>query len=751
MPRTERTDFGGKTMTRCMGCMAELPDTEEVCGVCGYRKGTGVKEAYYLLPGKIVGKKYMAGKVLGYGGFGVTYIGWDTVLQRKVAIKEYLPSDFATRSYGTEMLTVFSGEATVQFQAGLDSFISEAKRLARFNSVSEIVDIYDCFMENGTGYIIMEFLEGVTVKELLKEKGQIPVSEAKRIVMSVLRGLKEVHKESIIHRDIAPDNIFITKDNEVKILDFGAARYAAAVQSRSLSVILKPGYAPEEQYRSRGEQGPWTDVYALGATFYRMVTGVRPQESIERMVEDHLKTPTELGIQIDANVENAIMNSLNIRKEYRIQDAESFYQALGSEEEVVRVIEEKEKEESVKFPLWIKWSTAAAGVLICVCLVLFATGNISFSRKVIESNTGTSALAEGECYVPDVSGMSYDEAKKILEGKELNVVINGMNYSESIEKDRILSQKPVDGAKVSLQETIYVIMSGGNEEVMMPDLAGMEYEEAVSLLEAQNLVLKEDGITEEYSDVVEKGRIISQNIEAEERIGVRTEITLSVSLGSLSTETAVLTVPDLTGITKKKAVARLEQLKEETGYTFPLGKVTKEYSDTVKKGRIISQSLAAGSEARTNQAIELVISKGPEMVQMPNVVYKTKEEAVKQLEDLGLKVEIAESYSSEVSEGLVISQSINADEKTTKGSTVTLTVSLGKEPESKGTGNKKPDSGQKQPQSGQQPETPPSQPETPPSQPETPAPDNGGGVEALPDNGGGLEALPDDGGGLEGL
>ena len=322
-------------MIRCMGCMAEIPEGERICRYCGYQKDAGVKEAYYLLPGKMVGEKYMVGKVLGYGGFGVTYIGWDTTLQRKVAVKEYLPSDFATRSYGTKLLTVFSGEATVQFEAGLNSFISEAKRLAKFNRIPEIVDIYDCFMENGTGYIVMEFLEGDTVKEILKERGVLPVDEARKIAMAVLRGLAAVHKEGIIHRDIAPDNIFINKQGEVKVLDFGAARYATAVQSRSLSVVLKPGYAPEEQYRSRGEQGPWTDVYAMGATFYRMITGIIPEESIERMAEDNLKPPSGLGVQIEPNIENALMNSLNVRKEYRIQDAQSFYDALGGGEEEI--------------------------------------------------------------------------------------------------------------------------------------------------------------------------------------------------------------------------------------------------------------------------------------------------------------------------------------------------------------------------------------------------------------------------------
>lgn len=715
-------------MMRCMGCMEEISEKEEVCKYCGYRKDEDVKEAYYLLPGKVVGGKYIVGKVLGYGGFGVTYIGWDNVLNRKVAIKEYLPSDFATRSYGTKMLTVFSGEAAEQFEAGLNSFISEAKRLAKFNHVPEIVDIYDCFIENDTGYIIMEFLEGVTVKEMLKEKHHIPVEEAKQIVISVLKGLSVVHREGIIHRDIAPDNIFLTKSGEVRILDFGAARYATALQSRSLSVILKPGYAPEEQYRSRGEQGPWTDIYSLGATFYRMVTGIRPDESIERLVEDTVKPPSQLGIEIEPNIENAIMNSLNIRKEYRIQDAESFLEALTNGEEVERVIEKKEVREQLGLPRWMKWSAAAAGALACVFLVLFFTGNIRFHRLQIDSTEGAMALAEDESYVPDVSGMSYEDAQKILKEKSINIVINGMNYSESIEKNKILSQNPKGGDKVKPQDTLYVIMSGGNQEVMMPDLSGLKYEEATKLLKAQNLLLNEDGVTEQYSDIVQKGRVIDQSVAAEERISVKTEIEITISLGSLSTETAVLTVPDLTGMTKKKAIKALEKLKEETGFTYTLGEEKKEYSQEVKKGRIISQSLEPGTKVRTNEVINLVISKGPEMVQVPNVQYVSKEEAIKLLEAAGLKAEVTEEYSSEVAEGLVISQSLEADAKAAKGSVVTIAVSLGKAPQ-----NQKSEGGSRQPDQPQQPREPqqPQQPQEPQQsqEPQQPAPPDDG-VEA---------------------
>lgn len=667
-------------MTRCMGCMEEIAADEQVCRICGYQKGTDVKEAYYLLPGTVLNQKYLIGRVLGYGGFGVTYIGWDIVLRRKVAVKEYLPSDFATRSYGAKHLTVFSGEAEEQFRAGLESFIYEARRLAKFNAVPEIVDIYDCFEENGSGYIVMEYLKGVTVKEILQVKKRIPVARARLIVLSVLRGLSKVHKEGIIHRDIAPDNIFITEKGEVRILDFGAARYATTVQSKSLSVILKPGYAPEEQYRSRGSQGPWTDVYALGATFYRMITGVRPQESIRRLAQDRLQTPTELGISIEPNIENAIMNSLNVQKEYRIQDAEAFFRALSGKEDVERMIEKKKPEINLKLSIWMKCSIIAVCVLGCICVGLYMAGYISFTKKELSSTEGIAVLSGTQCYVPDVSGMSYAQAEAYLKEKHLNLIISGMNYSDSISKNKILSQDPSDGAVADAEQTISVIMSGGREEVMMPDLRGMTKKEAEALITAQNLMIGTNGICEQYHDVVEKGRVISQSIEAEKRIAVQTEVELTVSLGSLSEETAVLTVPDLTGLTQGKAVEVLKQMKQEHGFTYSLGEVKSEYSKKVPKGVIIRQDLKAGSRVRTNEVIQIVVSKGPQMIQVPDMVYMRQETAVKKLEKAGFYVQIQSEYSTQVAEGLVIRQNLEAGIKVEKGASVTITVSKGKVP-----------------------------------------------------------------------
>ena len=240
--------------TRCMGCMQEYDDGVNVCPYCGYVKGTPVKEKYHLIPGTVLKNRYLVGQSIGFGGFGITYIGWDKLLEKKVAIKEYLPSEFATRMEGTTVVSAYDGEKTRQYESGLTRFIDEAQRLAKLNHLDGIVHIFDSFSENCTAYIVMEYLSGETLKSILKTRDKLSYQEAIDIAIPLLNSLEEVHKKGIIHRDIAPDNIMITDDGRVKLIDFGAARYATTVHSKSLSVVLKPGYAPEEQYRSHGNQ-----------------------------------------------------------------------------------------------------------------------------------------------------------------------------------------------------------------------------------------------------------------------------------------------------------------------------------------------------------------------------------------------------------------------------------------------------------------------------------------------------------------
>jgi len=256
----------------CYGCFNEYDDRIDLCPLCGYTDEDNHTEVLHLTTGSKLKGTYIIGKVLGYGGFGVTYLAWNPVLEQKVAIKEYLPSEFSTRIPGQTQVTVFRGEKAEQFNDGIEKFVEEANKLAQFRNTDGIVRIYECFEENKTAYIVMEYLDGQTLTKHLEQTGKLSADEAIRLLTPIIQSLQEVNKQGIIHRDIAPDNIMITKDGQVKLIDFGAARFATTSHSRSLTVIIKPGYSPEEQYRSRGDHGSWTDVYAIGATLYRMVT-----------------------------------------------------------------------------------------------------------------------------------------------------------------------------------------------------------------------------------------------------------------------------------------------------------------------------------------------------------------------------------------------------------------------------------------------------------------------------------------------
>ena len=310
-------------MKTCLGCMTQYDDKLNICPECGYKEGTEPDNALHIKPGTILADRYIVGKVIGFGGFGVTYIGWDALLETKVAIKEYLPSEFSTRVVGQTQVTVFSGDKKEQFSDGMKKFVDEAKKLAKFHSTPGIVKIFDSFEANNTAYIIMELLEGETLAEKLKREKKIPEEQAVEMMKPIISSLEAVHRDGIIHRDIAPDNIFVTKSGEVKLIDFGAARYATTTHSRSLTVIIKPGYSPEEQYRSRGDQGPHTDVYAVAATLYRMITGVTPPDALERRAffenkqKDILDPVSKYEKDVSQNCETAILNALNVRIEDR--------------------------------------------------------------------------------------------------------------------------------------------------------------------------------------------------------------------------------------------------------------------------------------------------------------------------------------------------------------------------------------------------------------------------------------------------
>lgn len=271
---------------------------------------------------------YQIARVLGHGGFGITYLGWDANLQIKVAIKEFLPRDFARRNSQNGQISALPGEAEQHFVTGLQQFLDEARILAKFQQHPGIVSVLAFFRAFGTGYMVMEYIEGETLKSYLQRRGgRLNWQQTLDIFMQIMDALRAVHGAGLLHRDIAPDNIYLCSDGRIKLLDFGAARHALAGDSHSL-VIVKPGFAPEEQYQGTFEQGPWSDVYSVAASMYFCLTGQTPPEALDRAARDTLQPPSAFGVTMPVAAENTLLNALAVKAWQRPQSIEALQRQL---------------------------------------------------------------------------------------------------------------------------------------------------------------------------------------------------------------------------------------------------------------------------------------------------------------------------------------------------------------------------------------------------------------------------------------
>lgn len=268
----------------CESCFAETE--EEKCPHCGYSKEEYIADQMVLPLGTRLNDKIIIGKVMGKGGFGITYLGYDLRMEKTIAVKEYYPNGIAYRSQsGTEVL-VADPKSNETFDKGTEKFYSEAEMVAQFNGNPNIVGVYDYFRANNTVYLIMEYLNGITLKNYVKKHGQINDGQALFVMDKIAAALSITHSAGVLHRDISPDNIMVCLDGKIKLIDFGAARQIVAESSSNLTVVMKPGYTPIEQYTKKGRQGAWTDIYALGASIYFAMTGTVIDDPYERMDSD---------------------------------------------------------------------------------------------------------------------------------------------------------------------------------------------------------------------------------------------------------------------------------------------------------------------------------------------------------------------------------------------------------------------------------------------------------------------------------
>jgi len=655
---------------RCMGCMSTYEAIDEMCPFCGYIEGTPAKEAYHIKPGSLLHDRYTVGRAIGFGGFGITYIAWDNKLMQKVAIKEYMPSEYATRVPGNLTVTIYDGERYTEFMTGLQKFLDEAQRLAKFQNVPGIVRILDCFSENLTAYIVMEYLDGMTLKQYLAEHGgKLPYEEAVEFILPVLAALQAVHKEGIIHRDISPDNIFITEDGEVKLLDFGAARYASTGYSKSLSVILKPGYAPAEQYLSHGEQGPWSDVYATAATLYRMITGVVPEEALERKEKDTLKPPSALGAKLPKNAEKAILNALNVRVENRTASAEEFEAQLLSTANVIRVTEKGEKRFNAKMPLWMRASLIAAAGLAAVCIVLFATGvlKLGVGNRLIFSST---LFDGGDVNTPGVINLTQEEGSDAAARQGMTFYVMGAYESTTAARGIIMSQDPAPGTKVPAGSRLKVEVSTGPQYALIPDIIDTLWVDSEAKITSAGFIPK---IFYENNNLVPEGAVISLGHPAGEnfQIGEKLKVVVSQGPDGELTKTPV-NMPNIAGMDYAEA----KGLLNKNG--LRVIRENDQYSMTVPKGEVIAQSTSAGKRLMTGDIVYVSISMGVEQTNVPNVQYLERQNAISALQSAKLNYTVKEEESDTVREGLVIQQSVEAGSIVDVKTNVIITVSLGK-------------------------------------------------------------------------
>ena len=405
----------------CYNCFQERDSLSGPCPYCGFDLAENEKKyPVALRAGTVLNDRYIVGRVLGQGGFGITYLAWDTQLEAKVAIKEFMPGELAARVEGTTV-SVLSADRSEDFTYGAERFQEEARTLAKFIGNPNIAAVTNYFDENDTSYFVMDYIEGISFKTYIANHGgKISVEETLNVMIPVLRALTAVHAEGFIHRDVTPDNIYITKDGMVKLLDFGSARYSIGDKSKSLDVILKVGYAPKEQYIRRSRQGPYTDVYSCAACFYAALTGFLPPEALERLDHDELVPVSQCGVDIPEYLDKAILKGLAVQPEDRFQSAEEFLEAIESRQ-VVEVPQAGAAQPAAPAkkklnPVLIGGVAAAVAVVLGIGVAI--GGNSS--RSGGEAGGGNS-IAEALAPTVNIGGEEYSTALTELDlsGKNL--------------------------------------------------------------------------------------------------------------------------------------------------------------------------------------------------------------------------------------------------------------------------------------------------------------------------------------------
>lgn len=532
----------------CIGCMKPL-DESGICSFCHFEQDKYQPIPRCLLPGTVLAERYVLGRVLGEGSFGITYMGWDQVLDHRVAIKEYYPSDFVSRDVirGTDKnVYVYERQGKEEYQENLDKFLNEARCLTRFNQWDGIVSVRDFFYENKTAYIVMEYISGMSVKDYIRQHGPMEGEQVLQLMRPVLETLARVHKTGMVHRDISPDNILFSENKELVLIDFGSARVRNMEMTKSMTVVFKRGYSPEEQYRAKGRQGAWSDVYAICATMYFMLTARTPEDAIERMIGASMKSLVDMPeVELTVRQKEALMKGVSIRAEDRYDNIAKLMTELYAEQETPEQQIRGESSGNGRK----RWGIAAAG---SICLFFLLGGFIwnrflqgatysaapPVSRPAVQVTVTATATPEPVRYeMIKCTGRTKKKAEKelaALQAPGLTVKWKKA-YSDRVKKGRIIRQSVKPGTIWYGDEnrTVTLTLSKGSRPVTVPDVQRIHWERAQSRLKEKKLKCK---VVWENSSRT-SGEVIRQSKKAGDKVSKGTSITLTVSRGPVPTAT----------------------------------------------------------------------------------------------------------------------------------------------------------------------------------------------------------------------
>lgn len=679
-----------------------------------------------LKEGIFLGKRYEILERIGSGGMADVYKGKDHKLNRFVAVK-VLKSDYR------------SDEVFIQ------KFLSEAQAAAGLMHPN-VVNVYDVGQDRGLYYMVMELVEGISLKDYIEKKGQLSAKETISISIQMVTGIQAAHNQHIIHRDIKPQNIIISKDGKVKVTDFGIARATTSTNTISTNVMGSVHYTSPEQARG-GIVDEKSDIYSAGITMYEMITGHVPFDGDSTVavaikhLREEIKSPSEEVPDIPYSLECIIMKCTQKNTTMRYQNCQELINDLKrslvdpngnfvnipgyvggdatvvmSEDELRRVQDQSYDQDDYDDGDYgddydddyddddydqsdyddddyddraydsrqrrdgkngrkngVDPNTRKImKILLVVAIAVFAIGTIFVigqAAGMFKSNPKvTDEKGKAQVTVPDILGMTVEEATETLNKKGLGLSIAERAYSDKYEKGEIMEQKTAANKKVDKNTEIQVVVSNGEEilTVAVPDVSGQSESAAQKTLEDANLVVDSES---KYDDHIEAGKVISTDPAAGMEVEEGTHVKMYVSMGVEKVE-----VPQITGITSEEAQAALAAVG------LIGGSVTEEYSEEYDAGYVISQGKSAGSKLEKGSAVDYVVSKGSSKVEVPDLYGMTMAEAQQALSDLGLvSGAVTSGGHSDLPEGQVMSQTIAPGSHVDRGTAIDFQTSDGPE------------------------------------------------------------------------